>query len=112
MHRRLFPIALLAIAAFPASADASDIDGEWTCKANGDIPMGILTITGMGYQLDQVNAGGTRTGQGGSGSLSAGGSGLVAVDGPLVAFDAVGNIENGVLFWNNSAGTIMACWQY
>ena len=112
MNRRLFPLALLAIIAFPTGSTASDIDGEWTCKANGDIPMGILTITGMSYRLDEVNAGGTRTGQGGSGSLTAGASGLVAANGPLVAFNAVGNIENGVLFWNNSAGTIMACWQY
>lgn len=112
MLRRLFPIALLAIVSIPPTASASDIDGEWTCKANGDIPMGILTITGMSYRLDEVNAGGTRTGQGGSGSLTPGGNGLVPVGGPLVAFNAVGNVENGVLFWNNSAGTVMACWQY
>lgn len=112
MLRRLFPIALLAIVSLPASATASDIDGEWTCKANGNIPMGILTITGMSYRLQETDAGGTPNGKGGSGSFRAEGPNIVPNDGPLVAFEASGNVESSVLYWNNTAGTVMACWQY
>lgn len=91
-------------ATFPAVA-AANADGEWKCIANGNIPIATLSVSGGSYDIE------TSDGGSGSGKLRFEGGSIIPQSGPLADdFVVVGSLQNSVLYWNNSSGTLMACW--
>lgn len=108
LRPRFLPIAIASLPLFAAavmSASAAGADGEWNCFANGNIPVGTLIVSGTNYDIE------TRDGASGSGTLEFNGGSIVPRGGPLADdFAVVGSLENTVLYWNNSFGTLMACW--
>ncbi len=74
--------------AFSATQVAADPSGAWHCSAQGNIPLGLLTVSGSSYKfqavkdtawtpkLDPAN---------GSGNLSITGGKLAPTSGPMVA---------------------------
>lgn len=110
---KLFIIPTLAMVAGPAFADG--VDGVWACKANGDIPLGLLEISGDTYSFQTTNTAWEPVDNksNGSGALSYEGSRIQPVDGPLLdSFEVYGEAENGVLYWYNDAGALMGCWPH
>ena len=75
----------------PPSADAFQArspNGAWRCKAQGDIPIGVLTITGATYRFQAVRNTAwdpkPNDGLNGSGALRRSGTDLTPTSGPLV----------------------------
>ena len=96
-------VASSAISTIPAAAAGAD--GEWKCVANGNIPIATLSVSGTRYEIE------TSDGGSGSGSLQFSGGSIVPRNGPLADdFAVVGSLHSAVLYWNNSSGTLMACW--
>lgn len=104
--KTLFPAAsLIALSMLTTPALAYGADGSWKCIANGNIPIATLSVSGSSYDIQ------TSDGKTGSGDLDISGDSLVPQSGPLVdEFEVTGSLQNNVLYWNNSAGTLMACW--
>ena len=49
-------LALLAITpAFAQKPPAKSPNGVWRCSAQGNIPLGVMTITGTGYKFQAVS---------------------------------------------------------
>lgn len=110
---RVSALALGAVLALSAPALAA-VDGVWRCSMIGDIPLGILEISGGGYAftatdtswnpiVDTAN---------GNGTLSADGATLTPNDGPLLTeFGVMGTVsgDENSISWNNDAGALMGC---
>jgi len=120
MKPRFFSIIFVMYA---SSAFASP-DGEWRCKANGDIPTGVLTIAGSSYEFVVVKdtAWTPKTGDpgNGSGSLRIDGPHMTPNDGPLLSvYESTlaycgaeeGCGGNEIVDVNNAAGALMRCWR-
>lgn len=52
--RKILVASLLAASAALTTPAWAGIDGEWRCKASGDIPIAIVTISGANYQYQAV----------------------------------------------------------
>lgn len=111
--RSLSLCATLAVFfAAPATASAS---GAWRCYANGNIPIGTLTISGSSYefivtettdfQTPRLDDPGT-----GSGTLTWQGELFTPDDGPLKdVFKITGATYPEGVSLNNGAGALMRC---
>jgi hypothetical protein len=110
MRSPLIAMLLSALAAFPVFA----ADGTYRCKANGDIPIGVLTLSGSNYEFAVTRTTDFAPAQdpaNGGGELEIGGGVLRPLSGPLLTkYAVVGGMEGDVVFWNNRSGTLMACW--
>ena len=66
---------------------SAGVDGLWKCKASGNIPIALLTVSGENYTMQAVkNTLWEPKGQdssNGSGTLKLSGAGFTAVSGPL-----------------------------
>lgn len=97
----------------PARADGAD--GTWRCIANGNIPIGIVTISGTAYDFVTTNVSWepVDNDDNGSGSLAYEGENLIPQDGPLAsAFQVTGSWNaDGEISWNNNFGALMVCHQ-
>lgn len=114
MVTRMTVVAALAVATLSAAAPvrAAGFDGTWHCKANGDIPIGILTVAGTGYSFTAVRDGKWTPKPddpgNGKGTLAASG---VPESGPLkTVYEVTVSNSNTVLWLNNKTGTLMGCW--
>ena len=106
--RALF-VCFAVFAAVPALADA---DGAWYCKANGNIPLAFVTISGNDYAFQRTNGADAPIDhpEHGDGWLSRQDGLIIVADGPVLSWEAVGQVEDGVLYWNNQYGTVAGCW--
>lgn len=81
-------LSALPPTAAEAAQTARSPNGTWRCKAQGDIPIGILTVSGAGYRFQAVRntAWDPKPGDGlnGSGALRRSGTTLTPTSGPLV----------------------------
>lgn len=111
--KRILALATAGMLAAGGPARAASADGVWGCKANGDIPLGLLTISGSSYKFVTTRTDWTPSpnSSDGSGTLSIGGATMRPQSGPLLdQFEVVGQIGDGIIWWNNGSGTLMACW--
>lgn len=93
MARIIVKAALLAAAAAALGASAAQAqpgkgpNGTWRCSAQGNIPIGILTVAGTGYKFQAVSnslwALKPSDSTNGSGKLSVAGKALTISSGPL-----------------------------
>lgn len=108
----VFTFLLALSAASPVLAQSAD--GVWKCAITGDIPIGLVTITGNSYQFQSTNAAWEPTddASNGGGSLDYDGSYLWPGSGPLKDdFEVTGFLKDRLLNWNNSNGLLMSCGQ-
>ena len=112
MGSKFVTVSIALLVSLAGAAHARD--GRYHCKANGDIPLGVLSISGSEY--DYVA---TRTSDfapasdpaNGGGRLDIQGASLIPRSGPLLTeFEVVGQVGDGIIWWNNRSGTLMACW--
>lgn len=123
--RILWLAGLLAIgfaAATPSPSDALP-NARWRCKANGDIPMGTLTVTGSSYQFVVAKNSLWEQKPGdpgnGSGQYQESGNVVTPVSGPLAThYRVVGETTPAtdgspvIYFADKAAGfALFACWQ-
>ena len=110
MRSAIVATLLITSAASPAFA----ADGTYRCKANGDIPIGVLTLSGSSYEFSVTKTTDFAPAQdpaNGGGELEIGGGVLRPLSGPLLTkYEVIGGMEGDVVFWNNRSGTLMACW--
>ena len=113
--QRVLVTCSFVLGLFAATAAHASPDGVWECKANGDIPLGLLTIDGASYEYQTTNTAWEPKddASNGSGELAYEGDLIVPTTGPLLTdFEVNGAEEAGVLFWNNSFGTLFGCWPH
>lgn len=112
--RRSLFLALSLSCAFPGLVQAQSTDGQWRCVANGNIPIGIVTIQGTSYDFVTTNVSWQpqENASNGGGSLRFEGGYILPQDGPLLtefevngAFNADGHIR-----WANNFGALMVCY--
>lgn len=115
---RLPAVAVLAAATAlaalpPAPAHAKGADGTWRCIANGNIPIGVVTILGGAYDFVTTNVSWepVDNADNGSGTLAYEGDNLIPQDGPLAtSFEVTGSWNaDGEISWNNNFGALMVC---
>lgn len=117
-------VVLAFILSLPSAAALASADGEWRCKANGDIPIGILDISGNAYDFTVVknSAWDPKPGDPGTGSgrLSIDGPRLKPIDGPLLSRyqstlaycgAAEGCSGDEIIDVENASGALMRCWR-
>ncbi|GHC47291.1 hypothetical protein [Neogemmobacter tilapiae] len=111
----MFGKTLLSLALImPLTALAQQADGTWRCVANGNIPIGIVAITGTNYTFTATNTAfdPVDNASNGTGTLAYDGPYLLPQDGPLVSdFGVTGHLDDniGYLDWNNNDGNLMGC---
>jgi len=90
----IFGAVTLLLVASPAMAAP---DGNWRCSAQGNIPIGLMTIKGTGYKFQAVSNSLWKPkpsdSLNGSGNLAVDGSKLTMASGPL---HAKGGVRTGV----------------
>jgi hypothetical protein len=107
-------LLFLSLIAPLTPAFAQQADGTWRCAANGNIPIGVVTITGAGYTFTSTNTAWepVDNAANGAGSLGFDGPYLLPQDGPLATnFGVTGHLDEneGYLDWNNNSGNLMGC---
>jgi hypothetical protein len=108
-------ILVVAAAVLWAGAALADVDGEWRCKANGDIPIGLVRISGADYVYTMTDVAFVPVANdaNGSGTLSVEGAAVRPLDGPLADdFGVVGEIwgdGGGIITWSTADGALMEC---
>lgn len=113
----------LALVLHSAVAFASP-DGAWRCKANGDIPIGILSLAGDSYEFTVVKntVWDPKPGDPGNGSgrLAIDGPRMAPLDGPLLTQyestlaycgPAEGCSGDDIVDVINASGALMRCWR-
>jgi hypothetical protein len=70
-------LLFLSLIAPLTPAFAQQADGTWRCAANGNIPIGVVTITGAGYTFTSTNTAWEPV------DNAANGAGSLGFDGPL-----------------------------
>mgnify|MGYP000954107888 CR=1 len=94
MKKKLIALVMTASAVLATPAFAG-IDGEWRCKASGDIPIAIVTISGSSYDYQAVRNTAwapKNDPANGSGEFDIQGDKLYPTSGPLAdIFGAVGS---------------------
>jgi hypothetical protein len=104
--------ATLVLCLLAGEALAQSADGNWRCSMIGDIPIGILTISGSSYQFQSTNVSWEPNDNpaNGSGSLGFDGAYLWPESGPLKdSFGVTGMFSDRFINWNNNDGTLMGC---
>lgn len=125
---RTWPLALglaAAVLAFAASWPISTVEaqargGVWRCFANGNIPIGILTVNGANYRFQPVSSTDWRPnprdrGNGTGAFVSA--TNFTPVSGPLktvyeitTGTRTVSATSGVVLNFGNAYGGLLGCW--
>lgn len=116
-------VAATAMAATTVPALAG-LDGVWKCKASGNIPIALVTISGDSYEKQAVKnsvwAPKANDSSNGSGSLSINGNTVTSTSGPLAdLYGAVGSYcgegDSGCsgesLMLNSTINIPLGCWR-
>jgi hypothetical protein len=101
-------LACLSVTCGAASAQA---DGTWRCIANGNIPLGLLSVTGTAYTWTKTNASfqPVEARENGSGTIRMAGSTFTVESGPLLNWGVTGALAIKGVDLNNRNGTLAAC---
>jgi hypothetical protein len=108
----LAALALVATALPGTGAQAAELDGTWRCMLNGNIPLGVVTISGDAYALRSTDVAWRPkpNRSDGDGRLTIAGATLTPVSGPLLTqFEVVGTLSGPQITWNNARGALFAC---
>lgn len=94
-------------------AQTGPLDGEWRCKINGDIPIGLITFTGGHYSFRTTTPSWklNPNQSDGDGVVEFTGDGYILPQtGPLKdGFEVTGAHSDTVINWNNNLGALMSC---
>lgn len=125
--RKTIPLRLLACfagLAVSVTAAHASADGVWRCKASGNIPIALLTISGGNYEMQAVSDSNWTPKDGdsstGSGGLAIQGNQISPTSGPLLdIYGAVGfycgtsdtGCSGESLMLDSTKGVALGCWR-
>jgi type IV secretory pathway protease TraF len=124
MRKYAFIAAVIAMSV-PSSAALAGPDGVWRCKASGNIPIALLTISGSSYKMQAVSntvwALKPNDRSNGSGTLNIRGNSITAASGPLADIYGIsgtycdpaagGQCTQEALLLNSTKSIPLGCWR-
>jgi hypothetical protein len=124
MKKYAFVAAVMAMSTISSTAMAG-LDGVWRCKASGNIPIALLTISGSSYKMQAVSnslwAPKPNDSSNGSGSLNIKGNSVTAASGPLADIYGIsgtycdpaagGRCTQEALMLNSTKSIPLGCWR-